>query len=159
MELCFSKLSTSPFQFSNPHLHFHASKTEVTFCKWPNSLPYLLSALSGSERVTFTPISPSAFLILVSSPQLLSSPHLLYHSYLESYGPFSHLLLPLCSSLTWFFQWPSHPLDCLRCIRYATLVVQLLREWVGCALHESRAQVSSLLLPEPHGDPENAVVS
>lgn len=110
MPLCFSNLSTVPFQFSNPNLHFHAPNMKVTFYKWSNSLSYLLFALSGSETVTFTPISPSAFLILFSSPQLLPSPHLLYHSYLEPYGPFSHLLLPLCSSLTWSSQWPSHTL-------------------------------------------------
>ena len=74
MPLCFSNLSTAPSQFSNPNLHFRASKMEVTFCKWSNSLPYLLSALSGSETVTFTPISPSAFLILVSSPSYYPLP-------------------------------------------------------------------------------------
>ena len=66
---------------------------------------------------------------------------------------FSHLLLPLCGSLTWFSQRPSHTLGL-----YWT-ASDVLFMWVGCGIQESRAQTSSLLLPEPHGDPETAVVS
>jgi len=127
----FFKLSSfCPLRLRNSNFH-----TYFSFC-FPHS--FFISPIA-----TLSPFTLSLLPRALWSFFTLASP----------FVQFTHLVLPV--TLIHF----GVLLDCLRCILYTVLVVQLLEEWVACGVQESRAQVSSLLLPEPHGDPENAVVS
>lgn len=157
---CFSDLSTCSVPILQPQPTFQLFKNWSNFLrivKFFALSPFCPFRLRNRNcHIYFSLLFP---FFLVSSPHLVPSPHLFYHSHPESYCPSPHLLLPfavhsphlvLLATLTHF----GVLIDWLRGTLYATLVVPHLGKWVGCGIQERWAQVSSLLLPEPHGEPQ-----
>ena len=147
--------------------------SDLSICSIPTPSPIYLPTLQKLKKLSesgpiLCPISFLSFHVQKQElPYLFLPPlsflscflsHLFHHSHHKSIVP-PHTYFSLCAvhsphlvlsaTLTHF----GVLVDCLGYILYATLDVPHLGEWVGCGIHERRAQVSSLLLPEPHGEP------